>query len=613
MGAENLGYLAQLLGGMQQGKLLRQKKELSAAQLEARKAEAEQRKFDRAATAGYRQQQLDLQRANLNATLARNEREALGLDDMFKLGTATRDKIASTVAARQQDLDRALTPKEYESIIAGTRASVQPDIESIRTLARDPNIAKKFPGFDPKRLESLWLAGVPEWARNPDVSPGMPDFKARYKPTSAQQQFNLNVQRLREANVSDPTVYVNAALPAYQKIMDDLQGVEGAAEYALATLGPIPMLSLDDTMYVLKTGRLPGQIATPDQMSLKDVQTSELGGAFDQSGLPLRFGNELQAALPGTAMPTDIDYFQRAYPQLFDPSSYTDLGDKPLFDEQGQSNYVRTGRVSMPAGISLKTQTEALLQPERLRAAKADATYKEVSLPERLRKLGLENEKAIQALEIGDIDKRSKVAKAFMDELKAANFPEILRADLENKITTALKNKAGIITGLKNWEANAQKNYGMAVSTAASNLVKANATVTNNMNITSALNNPEYASAITTYLNDLSPTAVIPGNIAIEIGAGGVAALRDLKVMRIAYEKAKKAQESFEAGGVLPVRNIMERLIGTIGGTGSSIPRISAPTTTPAPTAPARGGGGARSTPPATGGGVPRIPRPQPN
>ncbi len=610
MGAENLGYLAQFLGGMQQGKLMRQKKELSAAQLEARKAEAEQRKYDRAATANYRDQQLALQRANLGATIARNERDALGLDELFKLGTATRDKIANVVATRTKELDAASTPKEYNDILEGIRSTVEPDISSIRTLAKDPNIAKRFPGFSSDKLEGLWLAGVPEYAKNRNVSPGMPNFKARYKPVDAVNRFNLNVKTLRDAGEVNPQVYAQATFPAYDKIIKDLEGVEGAEDYALATLGPIPMFSVDETRYFLKTGRMPRAYATPDQMGVTDVSAGDTGEMYDQYGRMMRFGD--QPAVPeGSMVPQDFEYYSQKYPQLFTP----DLGEKPVSDEQGQPNYVRTGSMSMPAGISVKTQTDMLMRDPRVEKAKAEAAYSKAALPERLRKLGLENEKATQALEIGELDKKAKTAKAFMEELKAENFPAKLAAELEVQVTTALRNKAGVITAIKNWESNAQKNYGMAVSTASANLMKANATYTNNQNISALVNNPEYATALTTYLNDPSPTAVIPGNIAIEIGSAGVAAARDLKLARKEFDDAVKARDTFNQGGVLKVRNVMERMIGSIGGTSSQLPRIGSPSRTSTP-APARsgggGGGGARPAPPATGGGLPRVARPRP-
>ena len=621
MGAENLGYLAQFLGGMQQGKLLKQKKELSAAQLEARKAEAEQRKFDRASTASYREQQLALQRANLGATLAKNERDALGLDDMMKLGTSTRDKIAGVVAARSKELDEAPTPADYRKRLDAIRATVDPDIQTLKTLARDPNIAKKFPGFKPEQIESVWLSGIPEYAKNPNVDYGEPDYKARYKPTDAKYQFNLNIEKLRKANIQAPEAYANALLPAYQKIMADLEGVPDAARYAWSTLGNIPGYSMDQTLYMLETGRMPQLYSTPEQMNVTGISGDDTGGVYDQSGLPLRFGNELMMGDPSTEAPQDLEYYQRAYPKLFDRNSYPDLNPKTLLDAQGQPNYERNQIARYPIGVDITTQTNAGLMDSKIKAANVKAEEARVGLPERLRKAALTNETLETRLGIMDVEKQKKVADAFMAQMKADNFDKILGADLNVKLTTALKNNQSVITGLKKWETEQQKQYGMAVTTAGGNLQKAAATFANNPNIAPYLTMPGVSAALTTYINDPSPNAVIPFNVTQTIGSGGVLAAANYKKTNTEYEKAVKARDDFNKEGILKTRSIMDRIINTVGGgTGSArFSRVNAGRPSSGSGASSGSGGGrsfsrvAPAAPPRSGGGGVNVERPQPN
>ena len=618
MAAENLGFLGQFLGGLAAGKQMKQKKDLSSAQLATRRAEAEQRAADRSATTNYRNNQLELQRANLAATLRRDERDALGLDDMMKLGTSTRDKIANVVATRSKELDDAPTPGAYRTRLEAIRATVDPDIQTLKTLARDPNIAKKFPGFKPEQIESVWLSGIPEYARNPNVDYGEPDYKAKYKPTDAKYQYNLNIEKLRKANIRDPNAYAEALLPAYQKIMEDLKGVPDAARYAWSTLGNIPGYSMSQTLYMLETGRRPALYSTPEQLGVTDISGDETGGVYDQSGLPLRFGNELMMGDPSMEAPQDLEFFQRKYTKLFDPTSYADLNPKTLLDEQGLPNYERNQVAQYPVGIDITTQTNAGLMDSRIKAANIKAEEARIGLPERLRKLALTNETMETRLSGIDADVQKKIADAFMAQMKADNFGKILGADLEVKLTTALKNKQSVVTGLKKWETEQQKQYGMAVTTAGGNLQKAEATFENNPNIAPYLTMPGVSSALVTYVNDQSPSAVIPFNVAQTIGAGGVLAAANLKKARAEFDKAVTARDNFNSEGILKTRSIMNSMINTVSGASgtSGFSRVNA-------ARPSSGGGGGNRgrsftrvgtpAPPSSGGGTVNVQRPSPN
>jgi uncharacterized membrane protein YgcG len=209
-----------------------------------------------------------------------------------------------------------------------------------------------------------------------------------------------------------------------------------------------------------------------------------------------------------------------------------------------------------------------------------------------------------------------------MAEMKADNYGQILGADLEVKITTALRNKQSVITGLKKWETEQQKQYGMAVTTAGGNLQKAQATFSNNPNIAPFLAMPGVSAALVTYINDPSPSAVIPFSVTQTIGAGGVLAAANLKKANTEYEKAVKARDDFNTEGILRTRSIMERMINTIGGASGAggFSRVNAGRSSSrgSGSGGSSGGGGrpfsrVAAPAPSSGGGGVRVPRPSPN
>ena len=253
----------------------------------------------------------------------------------------------------------------------------------------------------------------------------------------------------------------------------------------------------------------------------------------------------------------------------------------------------------------------------KIKAANVKAEEARVGLPERLRRAALTNETLETRLGIMDVEKQKKIADAFMAQMKADNFDKILGADLNVKLTTALKNNQSVITGLKKWETEQQKQYGMAVTTAGGNLQKAAATFANNPNIAPYLTMAGVGPALTTYLNN--PNTVIPFNVLQTIGAGGVLAAANYKKANAEFEKAVKARDDFDKEGILKTRSIMNRIINTVeGGSGSGrFSRVNAGRPTSGSGASSGGGRSfsrvAPAAPPSSGGGSVNVERPQPN
>ena len=184
MGAENLGYLAQFLGGMQQGKLLKQKKELSAAQLATRKAEAEQKILDRQATSLYRGQQLDLGRQNLELSKQRLKGEAgKGLQTFIDTGVDTRKAIINAANNYDTRLRAAKDPKTYRAIRAEAIKDLSTQTKILDDLSQREDVAGYFGGAD--KAQGVFRAGIPSFVFDPNFGTYEPDWNTLYKPDRA--------------------------------------------------------------------------------------------------------------------------------------------------------------------------------------------------------------------------------------------------------------------------------------------------------------------------------------------------------------------------------------------------------------------------------------------
>ena len=148
MAAEGLGYLAALLGGMQQGRLVKQKRDLTKTQLEVRRAEAEQKAADRLATGSYRQNQLELQRQNIELGRANLDQKLNNTDDIYELATQAGGNLKTAIGGIGERMATKSTPKSWLSEVEAARAGVRTPYEALRSLVKDPRMKKRYPnGF----------------------------------------------------------------------------------------------------------------------------------------------------------------------------------------------------------------------------------------------------------------------------------------------------------------------------------------------------------------------------------------------------------------------------------------------------------------------------------
>lgn len=287
MGAENLGYLAQLLGGLQQGKLLRQKRELSSAQLEARKAEAEQKKYDRAATRDYRAQQLALQRANLDATLANSAYKQSGADNFIKLGQQAAQDLQTAGRDYTGRISKKPSKAEVEALVREARGSLAPTISTFQSFLRNPALARAYPGMDPETVRGMMTAGIPAWMLDENAAIPEPDYAANYNWERTLRDLNDQRKRLGEGIITDPNLWRQDEARAYKGAIQDIGDIDTVVD----RLGPMSGLTENATRTYLKTGKLPPMFMNDQQQSMGrefipayDPNTGDMIGYQDELG-----------------------------------------------------------------------------------------------------------------------------------------------------------------------------------------------------------------------------------------------------------------------------------------------------------------------------------------
>ena len=300
MSAENLGYLAQFLGGMQQGKLLKQKKELSAAQLAARKAEAEQKAANRLATDTYRNNQLEFQRQQLALAKTKADAEASGVDNFLKIGGENVKSLKDQIAAYQTSLKKAPSRKAKDDIVNEARGNTKSGFQQFETFVRNPALAKAFPGMTPEQIRSMYLAGIPEWVYNENVNAPDVDFAGNYNWDAASGVLLKKRAELGAANIADPEQWRRQEQSEYKQAIRALGGGPEAIDAVVQNLGPLSGMGLQETAYYLKTGRVAPSAITAGQANFQKYGGMNEVPVFDEQG------NIADYAMANNALPPEM-------------------------------------------------------------------------------------------------------------------------------------------------------------------------------------------------------------------------------------------------------------------------------------------------------------------
>lgn len=433
MGAENLGYLAQLLGGMQQGKLLKQKKELSAAQVAARKADAEQKALDRQATSLYRGQQLDLGRQNLELSKQRLKSEAgKGLQTFIDTGVDTRKAIINAANNYDTRLRAAKDPKTYRAIRAEAIKDLSAQTKILDDLSQREDVAGYFGGAD--KAQGVFRAGIPSFVFDPNFGTYEPDWNTLYKP----DRTGIDKSRSEGFLSGNKNVgfYIQNELPQYQRIVEDLGGDPIAAQKAVQMLGPIRGTSAQETVDLIN-----GKVS-PMFLSNKQYRNQfDPMAAMGREYIPVY--DETTGDLSGY-----VDEFGQSFNDVpeFDPNSVS-LPD-PGNQIQRTSAYTQDIPVALAA-----TRQDALL-PLQQELLRDKVVYNKYTLDDRINKGALANLLSQQKLDKGDLDIVGQRLSNATAQLKLDNLPEEMAAKLDQIYAQTFRTKVGAkVDGVKAYEA----------------------------------------------------------------------------------------------------------------------------------------------------------------
>lgn len=422
MGLQELGALAGLLGGMQQGKLLKQKKELTAQQLQTRKAEAEQRAADRAATTLYRGQQLDLGRQNLALSRKRLENEAgKGLQTFIDTGIDTRKAIINAASNYDTRLRAAKDPKTYRAIRAEAVKDLGSQTKILDDLSKREDIANYFGGAD--KAQGVFRAGIPSFVFDPNFGTYEPDWNTLYKP----DRTGIDKTRSEGFLGGNKNVghYIQNELPHYQRIVEDLGGDPIGAQKAVQMLGPIRGTTAQETVDLIN-----GKVA-PMYLSNRQYRNQ-----FDPMAAMGREYNPVYDETTGD-LSGYVDEFGQSFNNVpeFDPNS-VDLPDPG-------ASIQRTSAYSQDIPISLAATRQGELLPYQKEILQDKVVINRHTLNDRLEKSALENLLREQKLDKGALDIIGQKIKNATDNLKLDNLPDLLAAQLDEIYARTFRTKIG--------------------------------------------------------------------------------------------------------------------------------------------------------------------------
>lgn len=523
MGLQELGALAGFLGGMQQGKLLKQKKDLTAAQLKTRQAEAEQRAADREATRTYRGNQLEFQRQQLALAKSKADAEASGVDNFLKIGGDNIKSLRDQIAGYQTTLKKAPSRKAKDDIVNEARSNTKSGFQQFETFVRNPALAKAYPGMTPEQIRSMYLAGIPEWVYNENATAPDVDFAGNYNWDAASGVLLKKRAELGAANIADPEQWRRQEQSEYTQAIRSLGGGPEAIDTVVQNLGPLSGMGLRETAYYLKTGRVAPSAITAGQANFQKYGGMNEVPVFDEQGNIADYAmanNALSPELASLIQQQIQQARQAGVPEWqIDQKVKEAVGDNFLSPEQfGRSAYdqialdqnqseqnvnaildindmVETGafpgqppidpRAGMvnnlvPTGLS----SAALLRPQRVQDAAdmalLDRTLKGQKIEENrvqipIRTKSLLNKEILEQWKIREapLDFAIKKSQEVIKRLESLNLPEKLAADLDLKLSQAFAAKVQPAVAVENWRTNADKVYRQDVGAAVGNLTKA--------------------------------------------------------------------------------------------------------------------------------------------
>lgn len=314
MAAENLGFLGQFLGGMAQGKLMKQKRNAQSTELKYKqdkmKADAEESLLRK----NYRDSMLGIARA-------KEGREALTPPNAGFLGgqiSAAEKTLAEKNKEYAEKLAKETTVAGRRRVLADGRRDIGTAYTNLTSLYQLPGVSNLYGGAPIESVQNIAKQGVNPYFLDDSLDPNLPDVSSVYDFKPGREQVQTQTTAGYLSGKLNPNYYINQLGPRYLQTIDHLSGGDpelrpAAVRTVMAEYGNIPGLSPEGMQRYLTTGKVDyyeplsvdptnpsgfaeglfEQLPTGQSQELMAQQRGELSGPFQPSSY--RMPEEIQA------------------------------------------------------------------------------------------------------------------------------------------------------------------------------------------------------------------------------------------------------------------------------------------------------------------------------
>ena len=425
MAAENLGFLGQFLGGMAQGKLMKQKRNAQSTELKYKqdkmKADAEESLLRK----NYRDSMLGIARA-------KEGREALTPPNAGFLGgqiSAAEKTLAEKNKEYAEKLAKETTVAGRRRVLADGRRDIGTAYTNLTSLYQLPGVSNLYGGAPIESVQNIAKQGVNPYFLDDSLDPNLPDVSSVYDFKPGREQVQTQTTAGYLSGKLNPNYYINQLGPRYLKTIDDLSGGDpelrpAAVRTVMAEYGNIPGLSPEGMERYLTTGK----VNYYEPLSVDPTNPSGFAeGLFEQ--LPTGQSQELMAQQGG----------ELSGP--FQPSSYR-------MPEEIQAGGATNQYSSMPGmaasrmaetgafneiAIPFSTASAMRKEPLEQRELAAKVTLNEQTLGASIQKA--RNEGAISGYKLAQapIDLQDSYWKSYINQIKASTIDAREKAEI-NKV-----------------------------------------------------------------------------------------------------------------------------------------------------------------------------------
>jgi hypothetical protein len=435
MAAENLGFLGQFLGGMAQGKLMKQKRSAQSTELKYKqdkmKADAEESLLRK----NYRDSMLGIARA-------KEGREALTPPNAGFLGgqiSAAEKTLAEKNKEYAEKLAKETTVAGRRRVLADGRRDIGTAYTNLTSLYQLPGVSNLYGGAPIESVQNIAKQGVNPYFLDDSLDPNLPDVSSVYDFKPGRESVQTQTTAGYLSGKQNPNYYINQLGPRYLQTIEDLSGGDpslrpAAVRRVMAEYGNIPGLSPEGMQRYLTTGK----VDYYEPLSVDPTNPSGFaGGLFEQ--LPTDQSQELMAQQGGELSGPFQPSSYRMPEEIQTGGATNQYSSMP---GMASSRMAETGAFNEIA-IPFTTASAMRKEPLEQRDLAAKVTLNEQTLGAKIQEA--QNQGAISGYKLAQapIDLQDAYWKSYVNEVKASTISSREKAEI-NKIladTTFARNR----------------------------------------------------------------------------------------------------------------------------------------------------------------------------